>query len=177
MSEQKDLDHGEFRHPFPMEKGSDQSGESLTRFRFIEPAGNDPFRPWHHFRSTFPYSGQQANRRIQVIWIEIHHRYKCCFRQKGKGKIRGMVSAGNPDSTATTGLDCLICCHAISSSPLEFGKGTGMLPVNIQPHMNSLESCLLHEKYSPELNLPNTCPCPPTMLIVAQLAMTPTFGN
>ena len=35
----------------------------------------------------------QANKQIQVIQIEIHHHFNCCFKQKGANNIRSMVSA------------------------------------------------------------------------------------
>jgi len=49
----------------------------------------------------------QANRQIQMIRIEIHHQFNCCFRQEEKGNVRNIVSAGNLDVADNYGLDCL----------------------------------------------------------------------
>jgi len=92
LSGQKGLYHGEFRHPFLMEQGSDQSGESLAWFRLIEPGGMIHPGFGNTSGPSFPI---QANRQIQMMRIEIHHQFNRWFRQKGKDSIRSMVSAGN----------------------------------------------------------------------------------
>ena len=88
----KGLDHSEFRHPFLMEQGSDQPRESVAWFRFIEPGGTIHFGFGDTSGPTFPI---QTSRQIQMKPIEIHHQFSCCFRQRGKGNVRSMVTAGN----------------------------------------------------------------------------------
>ena len=117
MSGQEGIGHGEFRHHFMMAQGSNQSGESLACFRFIESGGMIHSGFGNTSGPPFPI---QANRQIRMIRIEIHHQFNCCFRQKGMGNVRGMASAGNPDGARSSGLDCLTGCHAISSSLSEF---------------------------------------------------------
>ncbi len=64
----------------------------------------------------------QANRQIRMMRIEIHHGSPGCFKQRGKGNVRSMVLQENDEIAGSSGLDCLIGCHAIPSSLSEFDK-------------------------------------------------------
>ncbi|MDE2674130.1 MAG: hypothetical protein OXH65_03375 [Paracoccaceae bacterium] len=59
---------------------------------FIKPRGIIPSGSGSTSSSPFPF---QPDRQSAFDPVEIHHQFNCCFRQKGKGNVRGMVSAGN----------------------------------------------------------------------------------